>query len=72
MGKSARTANPVQTTPFFEVNRGYRGEGFEEWKPLPDCSGNWDHLNLIFPVYLKLMTGFPSYQPEDIGVELIH
>ena len=31
-----------------------------------------DHLILIFPVYLKLMTGFPSYQPEDAGAELLH
>jgi len=39
---------------------------------LHDCSGNWDHLNLIFPVYLKLMTGFPSYPPEDVGAGLLH
>jgi hypothetical protein len=39
---------------------------------LRDGSGNWDHLNLIFPVYLKLMTGFPSFQPEDVGAELLH
>jgi hypothetical protein len=31
-----------------------------------------DHLNLIFPVYLKLMTRFPSFQPEGVGVELLH
>jgi site-specific DNA recombinase len=31
-----------------------------------------DHLNLIFPVYLKLMTGFPTFQPEDAGAELLH
>jgi hypothetical protein len=24
------------------------------------------------PVYLKLMTGFPTFQPEDVGVELLH
>jgi hypothetical protein len=30
-----------------------------------------DHLNLIFPDYLKLMTGFPSIQPEDAGAELL-
>jgi hypothetical protein len=28
-----------------------------------------DHLNLIFPVYLKLMTGFPSVYPEDVRAE---
>ena len=39
---------------------------------LHDCSGNWDHLNLIFPVYLKLMTGVPSFHPEDIGVGFLH
>jgi len=39
---------------------------------LRDCGGNWDHLDLIFPVYLKLMTGFPSFQPEDVGAELLH
>jgi len=33
---------------------------------------NWEHFNLIFPVYLKLMTGFPSFQPEDGGAELLH
>jgi len=32
----------------------------------------WDHFNLIFPAYLKLMTGFPSVYPEDVGVELLH
>jgi hypothetical protein len=31
-----------------------------------------DHLNLIFPVYLKLMTGFPSFHQEDVGAELLH
>jgi hypothetical protein len=36
---------------------------------LHDGSGNRDHLNLIFPVYLKLMTGFPSVFPEDVGAE---
>jgi len=24
---------------------------------------------LIFPVYLKLMTGFPSFHPEEVGAE---
>ena len=37
------------------------------WKP-PDR----DHLNLIFLVYLKLMTGFPSFQAEEVGAELLH
>ena len=37
-----------------------------------DCSGNWDHFNLIFPDYLKLMTGFPSVYPEDVGAEFLH
>jgi hypothetical protein len=37
-----------------------------------DGQGNWDHHNLIFPVYLKLMTGFPSVYPEDVGAELLH
>jgi hypothetical protein len=31
-----------------------------------------DHLNLIFQVYLKLMTGFPSIHPDDVGAELLH
>jgi hypothetical protein len=31
-----------------------------------------DHLNLIFPVYLKLMTGIPAFQSEDVGAELLH
>jgi hypothetical protein len=39
---------------------------------LHDGIGNWDHLNLIFPVYLKLMTGFPTFQPENVGVGLLH
>jgi hypothetical protein len=39
---------------------------------LRDGSGNWNHLNLIFPVYAKLMTGFPSFHPEDVGPELLH
>ena len=37
-----------------------------------DGSGNRDHLNLIFPVYSKLMTGFPSVHPEDVRAELLH
>jgi hypothetical protein len=49
--------------PFFLRNRA---------KPLRDGKGNWDHLNLIFPVYLKLMTGFPSFHPEDVGAGLLH
>ena len=39
---------------------------------LHDGSGNWDHLNLIFPVYLKLMTGFPSVHSDDVGAKLLH
>jgi len=31
-----------------------------------------DHRELIFPVYLKLMTGFPSFQQEDVGAEFLH
>ena len=41
-------------------------------KRLHDCSGNWDHFNLIFPDYLKLMTGFPSVYPDEVGAELLH
>jgi hypothetical protein len=26
----------------------------------------------IFPVYLRLMTGFPSFQPEDARADLLH
>jgi hypothetical protein len=37
-----------------------------------DGHGIWDHLNLIFPVYLKLMTGSPTFQPENVGVGLLH
>jgi len=29
-------------------------------------------LNLIFPVYLKLMTGFPFVYPENVAGELLH
>jgi hypothetical protein len=39
---------------------------------LHDGNGNWDHLNLIFPVYLKLMTGFPSFHQEDVGAEFLN
>jgi hypothetical protein len=31
-----------------------------------------DHFNLIFPVYLKLMTGIPSFHQEDVGAEILH
>jgi hypothetical protein len=34
MGKSARTANPVQTTGFFGVKKGFRGEGVNVGNPL--------------------------------------
>jgi hypothetical protein len=37
-----------------------------------DCNGNWEHFNLIFPDYLKLKTGFPSFHPEDIGAGILH
>jgi hypothetical protein len=36
---------------------------------LHDCSGNWDHLDLIFPAYFELITGFPSVHAEDVGAE---
>ncbi len=39
---------------------------------LHDGRGDWDHLNLIFPVYLKLMTGFPFLHLEDVGAGLLH
>jgi len=39
---------------------------------LHDFSGNWDHFNLIFPDYLKLMTGFPIFHAEDVRAELLH
>jgi hypothetical protein len=38
---------------------------------LHDGSQNWDHLNFIFPVYMKLMAGFPSVHQENIGLELL-
>jgi len=41
-------------------------------KRLHDCSRNWDHLNLIFPVYLKLMMGFPSFLAEDVMAGFLH
>ena len=49
-----------------------RAERMLTRETLHDCSGNWDHLNLIFPVYLKLMAGFPSSHPEDVGAEYLH
>jgi len=36
-----------------------------------DGSVNWEHFNLIFPDYLKLMTGFPSVYPEDVVAEFL-
>jgi hypothetical protein len=55
------------------LNGSIRVPGLTRATPLlHDCSVNWDHLNLIFPVYLKLMTGFPSVNPEDVGAELLH
>jgi len=39
---------------------------------LHDGSGNWEHFNLIFPVYLKLMTEFPSFLAEEFGAEYLH
>ena len=39
-------------------------EGFRRQKAGEDSG---DHLNLIFPVYLKLMTGFPSFHRVDVG-----
>ena len=39
---------------------------------LRDCSGNWEHFNLIFPDYLKLMTGIPIFRSEDVGADLPH
>jgi hypothetical protein len=39
---------------------------------LHDGIGNWDHLNLIFPVFLKLITGFPSDYPGEVGAEFLH
>jgi hypothetical protein len=31
-----------------------------------------EHFNLIFPDYLKLMTGFPTFQSEDVGAGFLH
>jgi hypothetical protein len=33
--KAARTANPVQTTPFFGVKRGYSRDGVDGENPMP-------------------------------------
>jgi len=41
-------------------------------QPLHDGHGDWDHFNFIFPDYLKLMTGFPSFHPDDGGAEFLH
>ena len=40
---------------------------FVLWRDREIREDSGDHLNLIFPFYLKLMTGFPSIQPEDAG-----
>jgi hypothetical protein len=69
---SARTASPAPITVFSGVKRGFRGDAVDGRNPLHDFIGNWDQLNLIFPVYLKLMTGFPTFQPEELGGELLH
>jgi len=36
------------------------------------ASGVSSRNSLNFPDYLKLMTGFPSFQPEEVGAELLH
>ena len=57
---------------YFRGETGVRRGAVDGGIPFHDCSGNWDHLNLIFPVYLKLMTGFPFTHPEEVGAELLH
>jgi hypothetical protein len=67
-----RTTPPIQRHRSNERESGLTpGSLFREIGPSGshDCSGNWDHFNLIFPVYSKLMAGFPSFQSEDVGPE---
>ncbi|MCP2502368.1 MAG: hypothetical protein NCA08_12510 [Deltaproteobacteria bacterium] len=47
------------------------GPVFVLWPDREIREDSGDHLNLIFSVYLKLMTGFPSIQPEDAGADLL-
>ena len=49
------------------VRGGKHGEFEEKFFEDKKIYLTWDHLNLIFPVYMKLMTGFPSFHPEDVG-----
>jgi hypothetical protein len=36
-----------------------------------DGTRNWDHRNLIIPVYFDLMTRFPAFQPEE-GYSMVY
>ena len=39
---------------------------------LHDGDGDWDHLNLIFPVYFDLMRQFSPISPEGAGEVFLH
>ena len=39
---------------------------------LHDGEGNWEHLNLIFPVYFDLMRQFSPISPEGAREVFLH
>jgi len=79
-GEAERTTNPVQKTVYFGVKMGYCRDAVDGETPyavgvlhrLYDGSQNWDHLNLIFPVYFDLMRQFSPISPEGAGEVFLH
>jgi hypothetical protein len=70
--KMGWTANPLQTPAIFGVGMGLLVNGVDEGNAVMIAMGIGSIFNLIFPVYLKLMMGFPSLQPENVGADLLH
>jgi len=62
----------VQTTAIFGVEKESCRNAVDEENPSMIAAGIGDHFNLIFPVYLKLMTGFPFVYQEEVGAEFLH
>jgi hypothetical protein len=75
VGKSGGSNPPFDAISKFKGTRLYAGfPYFDEigLRAKHDCSGNWEHFNLIFPDYLKLMTGFPSVYPDEVGAGFLY
>jgi hypothetical protein len=56
-------SSPTRNLPG-SLEKAHGDEEVFDHRCLHDCSGNWDNLNLIFPVYLKLMTGFRPFSQK--------